>query len=381
MKAAVIAGAGIGGLAAGIALRQAGYEVTVLERSPQPGEVGAGVAILPNGTRALEALGVPPLPPSGLTNLTVRTWRGVRLLDTPVGTFRRRYGSEFKVVPRPELHALLLQTLGPERVSPGTEVTGFSQTASAVRVVLGNGRELEAGLLVGADGLRSAVRRQLLDDGEPRYLGCTAWRGTLDLAGSGLEPSLGLNWWGLGGEFGALPMQRAVYWFATANAPERQPDPRHRRRQDLLARFAGWEAPIPDLIARTEADAILRNDIYDRPPARRWTSGRVTLLGDAAHPMAPNAAQGACQALEDAVALGAALGGGAEPEAGLLDYERRRLPRANEFVRLAHRTSRAVQSDNRVLVGARNLSVRLVPQWLLERQADRTFAPSPRLGG
>jgi len=149
-----------------------------------------------------------------------------------------------------------------------------------------------------------------------------------------LQVGKGLNWWGPGGEFGVLPMGSAVYWFATANVDRGGDDPPHGRVRALIDRFGGWEAPIAAVIARTQPDAILRNDIYDRPPARRWVEGPVALLGDAAHPMAPNAAQGACQALEDAAALGTALAEGPDVGSGLVAYERRRLNRANELVRL-----------------------------------------------
>jgi 2-polyprenyl-6-methoxyphenol hydroxylase-like FAD-dependent oxidoreductase len=216
----------------------------------------------------------------------------------------------------------------------------------------------------------------MLGDGEPRYLGCTAWRATTKLAGSGLQAGQGLNWWGPGGEFGVLPMGRTVYWFATANVARGGDDPPGGRIQALLDRFSGWEAPIADMIASTQPDAILRNDIYDRRPARRWLDGPVALLGDAAHPMAPNAAQGACQSLEDAAALGAALAEGRAIGSGLVAYEHRRLNRANEFVRISRQISAAVQTENRLLTSLRNLAARLMPERLLLSQMDRTLRGS-----
>jgi len=374
-KRAVIAGGGIGGLAAGIALQRIGFEVTVLERSPELREVGSGIVIQPNGARALAAIGVPALPVSGLTRLTLRTWRGGHLAETPIGLFQERYGSGFIVVPRSEVHALLMETLGRDRVKAAAEVIGYAAGPAGIAVKLRDGSRLEADLLVGADGLRSAVRAQMLADGEPHYLGCTAWRATTELAGSGLEDGQGFNWWGPGGEFGALPMGRTVYWFGTANGPQGQSDPPGEERiNTLLERFGGWQEPIARLIASTRPDAILRNDIFDRPPARRWTDGPVALLGDAAHPMAPNAAQGACQALEDAAALGLALKDQPDVGAGLQEYERRRLRRANEFVRLSRQTSAAVQTESPLLSGVRNTVLRLMPQRLLLSQMDRALS-------
>jgi 2-polyprenyl-6-methoxyphenol hydroxylase-like FAD-dependent oxidoreductase len=372
-----VAGAGIGGLAAGIALRRVGFEVTVLERSSAPREVGSGIVIQPNGVRALEALGVPAPAMSGLQGISLRTSSGRHLSETAIGSYRERYGSEVMVVARSDLHSLLIETLGRDRVTAAAEVTGYEIGTGQVTVKLRDGRRLEADLLIGADGLRSAVRAQMLGDGEPRYLGCTAWRATTDLAGSGLQGGQGLNWWGPGGEFGVLPMWRSVYWFATANAAPGGVDPPGAARiQALLDRFGGWEAPIADVIASTPPDAILRNDLYDRPPARRWLDGPVALLGDAAHPMAPNAAQGACQALEDAAALGAALAEGRPIEAGMVAYQRLRLNRANELVRVSRQISATVQTESRLLRNVRNLAARLMPERLLLSQMDRILRGS-----
>jgi 2-polyprenyl-6-methoxyphenol hydroxylase-like FAD-dependent oxidoreductase len=374
---AIVAGSGIGGLAAGIALRRVGFEVTVLERSPTPREVGSGIVIQPNGVRALERLGVSTLPKSGLQELELRTSSGRHLSKTPIGRFHDRYGSGFVVVPRSDLHSLLMESLGRNRVTAGAEVTGYENGAGQVTVKLRDGWRLEADLVIGADGLRSAVRAQMLGDGEPRYLGCTAWRATTDLARSGLQGGEGLNWWGPGGEFGVLPMGRTVYWFATANTARGGDDPPGGGRiQALLDRFGGWEVPIADVIESTPPDAILRNDLFDRPPAPRWIDGSVALLGDAAHPMAPNAAQGACQALEDAAALGAALADGRAIGSGLLAYERRRLNRANEMVRISRQISAAVQTENRLLRSVRNLAARLTPERLILSQMDRTLGGS-----
>ena len=372
-----MAGAGIGGLAAGIALRRNGFEVTVLERSAVPREVGSGIVIQPNGVRALDSLGVPALANSGLQGISLRTSRGRHLSETPIGRYHERYGSEVMVVSRSDLHSLLMETLGRDLVTAAAEVTGYGIGSGGVTVNIRGGKRLEADLLIGADGLRSAVRAQMLGDGEPRYLGCTAWRATTDLAGSGLQVGQGLNWWGPGGEFGLLPMGHTVYWFSTANVPGGGHDPPGGARiQALLDRFGGWEAPIAALITSTAPGAILRNDIFDRPPARRWLDGPVALLGDAAHPMAPNAAQGACQALEDAAALGAALGEGQAIESGLVAYERRRLTRANELVRISRQISAAVQTESRLLRSIRNLAARLTPERLLLGQLDRILGGS-----
>jgi 2-polyprenyl-6-methoxyphenol hydroxylase-like FAD-dependent oxidoreductase len=366
----LVAGGGIGGLTAALAVRSAGADVEVLERGHVPGEVGAGLALWPNGQRALAALGIDQVPGLAVSRLEFRSRRGRLLTETPIGAFRARYGYELLMVHRAELHSSLLAALPPETIRLGSEVTAVEQDARSVSVLLASGERLRAELLIGADGLRSAVRRSLLADGEPRYSGATCWRGTATFE-MGERPSL--NWWGRGGEFGLFPLPGGrIYWFGVLDRPERQADGPKGRRADVLQAFGSWPEPVAAVVQATEEGDILRNDLYDRPPTRAWGRGRVTLLGDAAHPMLPNAAQGACQALEDAVALGAALA--AEPsERALAAYEASRLRRANGFVSQSRRTARLVQAKNPVAAALRDLAVAHLPRSVLLSQLDATM--------
>lgn len=361
----IVAGAGIGGLACAIALHRRGHEVEVLEQASGPSEVGAGLAIWPNGSHVLEALGVQP------ESIRVDAFRildrqGRLLAESPVDALEMRHGRPLLMIHRAELQGALLQALGADRVRFSCRVAGFAQDAAKVRVESSDG-EREAELLVGADGLHSVVRRLLLFDGEPRYSGATCWRGVADFAIDGA-----FNWHGPGGEFGVFPLNRGrVYWFGVRNRPEREGDPAVGRRADVQSEFASWPTLVGDILEATPPDAILRNDLYDRRPVRRWSRGRVTLVGDAAHPMLPNAAQGACQALEDSVALAAALEG-RPVSAALVAYEAGRRRRANSFVRQARQTARLVQSRNPALVGLRYFTFSHLPRSLMLRALDST---------
>jgi 2-polyprenyl-6-methoxyphenol hydroxylase-like FAD-dependent oxidoreductase len=169
---ALIAGAGIGGLSAAVALRRGGHEVEVLERVSRLREIGAAVVVWPNGTRALRALGVEPIWLAVKRLLILRS-DGRRLSELPVSELLERYGSGMMLVHRAELQAALLTALGDGCVRLGVEVTGFSQDDGGVTVRLASGAEESADVLIGADGLRSAVRRQLAGDGDPIYQGWT----------------------------------------------------------------------------------------------------------------------------------------------------------------------------------------------------------------
>jgi 2-polyprenyl-6-methoxyphenol hydroxylase-like FAD-dependent oxidoreductase len=378
MRAAVkvvVAGGGIGGLAAALAVRRAGAEVLVFERAEALAEVGSGLAVWPNGRRALASLGIAEVAGRAVSRLQLLNWRGRVLTETPLEAFRARYGYELMIVHRAELHASLLTALGRTVVHGGSEVTAVEQDAESVTVDLASGERHWADLLIGADGLRSTVRRSLVRDGEPRYSGATCWRG---VAGFDMGDRPAQNWWGPGGEFGVFPLPDGrVYWFAVQNRPERGADGPKGRRSDVLQAFGSWPELVGAVVEVTEEHAILRNDLYDRPPSRRWGRGRVTLLGDAAHPMLPNAAQGACQALEDAAVLGALLAAGLSDQV-IREYETRRLARANGFVSQSRRTSMLVRTTNPIVAALRDLSLRHLPRSLLWHQLDASMRFDPQ---
>lgn len=369
---ALIAGGGIGGLAAAIALRRAGFEVHVLERSGELREIGAALMLWPNGTRALRLLGV-EVRSHDVRRFSMRNSRGGILLEFPVDRARARYGSGMTLVHRARLQEGLLRALGEQHVRLDSEVVGFVDAQNAAGAKLRSGEVVEGDLLIGADGLRSAVRSQLLGDGKPAYLGATVWRGVVGAGGIAIKPGHGINWIGRGAEFLAFQLaDDQIYWAGVTKEPEGEVAGAGGHKRDLATRFWSWPEPVPDLIAATDDDAILRNDMYDRPLALSWSRGRVTLLGDAAHPMTPNAGQGACQALEDAVVLGEATARAANHAEAFAEYESRRLRQANRIVKTAHQTSLAVQLENPILCALRDSVMRLFPGWLQLRLLDST---------
>ncbi|MFW6050055.1 MAG: FAD-dependent monooxygenase [Myxococcota bacterium] len=360
----VIVGGGIGGLGAGVALRRAGHDVCVLERAPELLPLGAGLTIQPNALRALEQLGLADAVRARGRGFSgqIRHFRGRVLMDASAERLVRMAGELPVGVHRADLQDLLFEAVGAENVRLGAAVEGFEEGDGRIAARLAGGGEEPADVLVGADGIRSAVRSQLLGDGAPRYAGYTCWRGVCEAGEALLEGYPGGETWGPGCRFGVVPIGSGrVYWFAVANAPEGGTDP-DGGKAAVQARFAEFHAPIPALVDATPADAIFRADIHDRPPVPRWGAGRVTLLGDAAHAMTPNLGQGACQALEDALVLARCLDAEpGDPAAALRAYEGRRIPRANRFVREAWRLGRLGQLEGPVARGLRDLALRLQP--------------------
>ena len=369
----VIAGAGIGGLTLAIALRRRGVPVTVLERAPELRPVGAGLGLGPNAMAALERLGVVEAivnAGAAITRSAILDERG-RVLGSELDVERmtREVGAPFVALHRTRLHEVLLDALGPGVVRLGFAVTGFERRVQRVVAIGSSGERLECDLLVGADGLHSAVRAQLVAGRAPRYAGYTSWRGVTP-ANSVRPPSRMSESWGRGERFGIVDIGfDEIYWFAVADAEPGGVD--REVRAELLARFGDWHEPIAAIISATPSERVLRTDISDRDPIERWHEGPVVLLGDAAHPMTPNLGQGAGQAIEDAIALDRCLFLEQSMEGALGRYEACRVPRANSMVLASRRLGAVAQWKNPAGVWLRNMGVRLTPRSVTLAQARK----------
>lgn len=372
-RTAVVVGGGIGGVAAALALRRAGWTVRVLEKSTG-GEVGAGLSIWANGLRALDRLGVGATARSaGLRERggSIRDWRGSLLLDVAAPGTRDLRGELGVVMHRRDLHVMLLDALGPGVVTHGARVTVIETGEDGVTAVLEDGERVSGDILIGADGLHSVVRSWLHGYVPPRYAGYTAWRGIVPADGLRLLPG---ETWGRGARFGHAPVPGGrVYFYATKNVSQGTRAP-EGERAELMRTFGDWHDPIGAILSRVRENDILRNDVFDRPVLWSWGRDRVTLLGDAAHPMTPNLGQGACQALEDAVVLARRLEAVPSPTSALRAYEAERAPRANGFVTRSRRIGAIGQMSHPLAVRARSLLARTVFARLQPRELERMLA-------
>jgi len=376
----LIAGAGVGGLVTAIALRRAGFEVSVFERASELVEVGAGLTLWANAMTSLRRIGCGHILESvgkPIRASHILSWRGDTLAEMPLDALARRFGVPMVATHRAELQAALLAEAGPDVVRTGAACTSFHQHDAQVWAHLASGEQIPGDLLIGADGIRSSVRAQLFGAPPPRYAGYTAWRGVVSLALPQWDEAIATETWGAGMRFGLVPLTGGrFYWFATMNAPEGARDTPGGRKRELLDRFSAWHDPIPAVIAATDEVAILRNDIYDRPPIASWSRGRVALLGDAAHATTPNMGQGACQAMEDAVALVAHLGAADTLASALHAYEAQRVRRANAITRQSLRLGQVGQWENRWAVAARDAAFRALPASMLGRSLATALQPA-----
>jgi 2-polyprenyl-6-methoxyphenol hydroxylase-like FAD-dependent oxidoreductase len=377
-KRALVIGAGIGGLCTAIALQDAGWQVSVYERSSGMRQVGAGIVLAANAMKVLHKLGIDEqvrILGAAIGKAEIRTWNGRLLVDLPTKKQAELYGTSSYIIHRGVLQSILMSRLGNAAdVQYNKKLVSWKQLGQQVTAVFADGSYTEGDLLIGADGIRSAVRQQLLGSAQLRYSGFTAFRGIcafnderypMDIGG-------GFEAWGPGKRFGYTHLGgQHIYWFAAINSPPGVPYPVGERKQAALQHLRGWVQPVEAVVAATAESMILSHDIYDSNPVLRWTEGRVALLGDAAHPMLPNLGQGGAQAMEDAWVLAQCLQANiTEVPAALQLYEQRRVPRTTKVVIQSRRMARLVQMENAVAMNMRNFMLRMIPSSTQMKRLD-----------
>jgi salicylate hydroxylase len=305
-----IVGGGIGGVAAATALIQRGIDARLYEQAPALTEVGAGVAIQPNGVRMLKRL--------GLGDDLERF--GARFVEPQFrnadGTFAAAMWPpelaskiEFYGMHRADLLAMFVEKLPPDIVSTGHRCIDFEQDDRQATLTFANGNRATADIVIGADGIHSTLQQFVIAPSRPLFSGQVAHRGIVSAASVGWRPGAMRNWLGAGKHFLVFPVRANelvnYVGFVTTEEQTRESWSAPGDPAALAREFAGWDPMVETILA--QANSTFRWGLYDREPLARWTNARLTLLGDAAHPMLPHAGQGANQAIEDGVALATLL--------------------------------------------------------------------------
>ena len=337
----LISGGGIGGLTAALCFLHHGAEVTVLEQASELSEVGAGIQIPPNAMKVFAALDLDAaLAETAFRPLAIEARMGrsgLELFHFPLAEHAdKRWNAPYLHIHRADYITVLASALraqSPHALQLGAEVAGYSQTEDAVEVRLADGRRISGDALIGADGIHSPVREQMLGPEKPIFTGNVAWRAVVPMAALGEHAPrpTACAWMGLGKHCVTYRLRRGTLanfvgvverddW-TTESWTERG------TREEALADFANWHPTITHLLS--EADKLYRWALFDRAPLPRWIDGRVALLGDAAHPMLPFMAQGAAMAVEDAWVVAREMTQKTSPARGLEAYQHLRQTRAS----------------------------------------------------
>lgn len=362
----LIAGAGIGGLTTALCCLQRGHEVTVFERASELLEIGAGLQITPNAMKVLEwlnlagALSEYAFRPEAIQARMGETGR--EIFSIPLADYAlKAWGSPYLHIHRADYVRVLetaLKERAPKALKLGAAVTGYAQTESAITVSLSDGRTVTGDVLIGADGIKSTVREQMLGPDAPIFTGNVAWRAVVPIEALGADapPPTACVWMGPG-RHGVTYRLRGGTLANFVGVVERgdwtgESWTEPGEKDDLLRDFQGWHPTITEIIEAAEPGSLYRWALYDRTPLKRWTDGRAALLGDAAHPMLPFLAQGAAMATEDAWVIAEQISeNGRGVAASLKSYEDKRIKRTSRVqaaskanMKTFHKPTRAAQT-------------------------------------
>jgi 2-polyprenyl-6-methoxyphenol hydroxylase-like FAD-dependent oxidoreductase len=355
-----IIGGGIGGLTAALALKQFGFQSEVFEQAPALLDVGAAIAIWPNAMRVLERLQL-----SEKILEKAGAMEEIRWLDQE-GFIINRVSIPLSVaLHRADLQSTLLHALPDASIHLDHTFVEYKQQGNKVIATFAHGDSVEADFLIGADGIHSDVRAQLINDGDPVYRGYTVWRGISPMVPALIPPGTAVEIHGRGKRFGIGPVGLGrVGWWATSNTAD---------TDDLASLFAGWYPPVLELIEATPQKSILKTRALDRDPIKNWGSGRMTLLGDAVHPTTPNLGQGGCLAIEDALVLARCFEKYGAVEEALRHYERLRYKRTAAIAKYSRYYGAVGQWENAWARGLRKTALTLVPESIARRLMQIVF--------
>ncbi|MFN0200748.1 MAG: FAD-dependent monooxygenase [Bacteroidia bacterium] len=370
-----IIGGGIAGLTTAIALQKIGINCAIFEASPQPRALGAGIMLAANAMQAFQRIGIAEKAMQKgqlLSALAIKTHTGKIISTTETQFLTEKYGAHNFAIHRADLHTLLLECIENPQIHTNKRAISFTQTEKSVIVHFQDGTSHETNYVIVADGIHSALRRQILPESKPRYAGYTCWRAVVDIPTLKLKE--GSETWGREGRFGIVPLKNnQIYWFACINAPQNSEKMKNYKVADLQAVFKAFHQPIPEILAHTKEADLIWNDIIDLKPIQNYAFGRVLLIGDAAHATTPNMGQGACQAIEDAILLANQLKITNNMSEAFQLFSQKRQKRTHYIVNTSWTLGKIAQLENPILISFRNFFLSKVPNSVNQQQMAKLF--------
>lgn len=372
MKKVTIIGAGIGGLTTAIALKQKGFEVEIFENSEKFVEAGSGINLAINAMQIYKRLGVYEdikSEASYTESMNACTPKLERLVSANFSKFEKKYGVKTFAIHRARLHKILVEHIGNVKIYLNKKLSHLEEKEGIVTLYFEDGTSHRSEIVIGADGIHSAVRKSIFSNTALRDAEQVCWRGISNAKVQYNYRNELNEAWGNGTRFGFVPISKSeIYWFALINKNKFT-----TKDIDLLKTFSDYDKTVKNIIQATPKDKILCNEIWDLKPLQHWYSGNVCLLGDSAHATTPNMGQGAVQAIESAMALSICLAEEKTTADAFRRYQKIRKDKANYIVKTSWMIGKMAQSDNSIVCFLRNILTRFTPKFLAEKQSDKTF--------
>lgn len=369
MKIAIIGG-GIGGLTTALALLKNNPDVTIYESASEIKPVGAGIIMANNAMQVFDKLGIRhKIERAGhkISNIKITDPQFKTLSDVQLSTFERKYGVHNIAIHRGDLQMILAEEIGFENIKLSKRLSKIEQ-GNGYQLTFEDGTFVNADVVIGADGIKSVVRHQVLNIGKLRSYKQKCWRGVSEFDWTEKYNHQAYEAWGKGQRFGFVKISnQKMYWYAVVN------ENLVKNPNNLTELFAEFNPDVPRMISETPKEKIFVNDIIDLEPISQWQKDRVCLIGDAAHATTPNMGQGACQAIEDAYILGKLFGDGKSVDEVFRQYEKLRMKKAHYIVNMSSTIGKVSHYENSLAVWLRNALLKATPDSINEKQMEKVF--------
>jgi 2-polyprenyl-6-methoxyphenol hydroxylase-like FAD-dependent oxidoreductase len=374
-KNTIIVGGGIAGLATTIALERHGFEIELFEAAPKLEPVGFGIWMAPNAMQVFDRLAIAKeIETAGRPLLAVKicdqSFREIQVSDLTAA--EKEFGFRIVAIHRGLLQETLLSKLKSTRVVCGSAFEAFELHEQKVIARFQNGKTVSADLLIGADGIHSKVRSQLLGNKDLRYSGLTCWRGVTDFDLPQKLKAISFELWGRRSRFGFSEISdKSVYWYAVIKSPPGKMETKETIRDKVIEHFQEFASPVIELIETTDSAKMIQTDLYDLSPFRPWVKGNIALIGDAAHPMTPNLGQGGAQAVVDAYVISEELARERNISQAMQIFEERRFKKVQKIVNDAYFFGKLAHIESGA--GLRNAVLRMIPGSITQRSMHAIY--------
>lgn len=366
-----IIGAGIGGLTTALTLKQKGINVNVFESSTEIKPVGSGIILANNAMQVFQKLGIQDKIQKAGNKISYMKITDTQLNNISVvdlTEYERKYGVYNIAIHRGELQQILAEEIGYDCINLSKRLSKIEKNG-LFKLTFEDNSTIESKIVIGADGIKSVVRKQLFEKSTLRNAKQVCWRGICEIDLPEKYHNELNEAWGKGKRFGFVKISdKKVYWYALINSKTNQ-----IQEAQLIEIFRDFHSDILKIISTTTKENIILNDIIDLKPIDKWQSENVCLIGDAAHATTPNLGQGACQAIEDAYVLGKLLDSGLEIQNTFAEYENLRRKKAHYIVKTSWTLGKISQWSNPILVSIRNQALKLTPKSVNKKQMDKIF--------